>query len=139
MKRISHELYQNDENIFEVYVNYWFRHGAQRLKKENTTGITKIKCKEFVNEVKEIAKTSQLTTHAVLGVVTAKTDMNIASQLPPINQLKRIVQHTRKQISSAPPNPATLSDLSIPDEYKKSVSGESFLLYDSFEDNVDNK
>jgi len=34
--------------------------------------ITKIKCKEFVNEVKEIAITSQLTTHAVLGVVTAK-------------------------------------------------------------------
>ncbi|CAI6352020.1 unnamed protein product [Macrosiphum euphorbiae] len=101
--------------------------------------ITKIKCKEFVNEVKEIAITSQLTTHAVLGVVTAKTDINIASQLPPINQLKRIVQRTRKQISSAPPNPATLSDLSIPDEYKKSVSGEPFLLYDSFLENVDNK
>ncbi|KAF0763668.1 Uncharacterized protein FWK35_00013816, partial [Aphis craccivora] len=44
------------------------------------------------------------------------------NQLPPINQLKRIVQRTRKQISSAAPNPATLFDLSIPDEYKKSNS-----------------
>jgi len=35
---ISHELYQNDENIFEIYVKDWFRHGAQRLKKETTTG-----------------------------------------------------------------------------------------------------
>uniref|UniRef100_A0A2S2R4L2 Uncharacterized protein n=1 Tax=Sipha flava TaxID=143950 RepID=A0A2S2R4L2_9HEMI len=60
-------------------------------------------------------------------------------KLPPINQLKCIVQRTRKQISSAPPNPTTLSDLSIPDEYKKSVCGEPFLLYDSFEENIDNK
>lgn len=34
--------------------------------------VAKIKCKEFVNEVKEVVKMSQLTTHAVLGVVTAK-------------------------------------------------------------------
>ena len=34
--------------------------------------ITKIKCKEFVNEVKEVAKTSQLTTHVILGVVITK-------------------------------------------------------------------
>ncbi|XP_025423357.1 uncharacterized protein LOC112692785 [Sipha flava] len=101
--------------------------------------ITKIKYKEFVNEIKEVAKISQLTAHAVLGVVTAKTDINIVNQLPPINQLKCIVQRTRKQISSAPPNPTTLSDLSIPDEYKKSVCGEPFLLYDSFEENIDNK
>jgi hypothetical protein len=37
--------------------------------------ITKIKYKEFVNEVKEVAKTSQLTAHTVLGVVTAKVAM----------------------------------------------------------------
>jgi len=35
---ISHELYQNDENIFEIYVKDWFRHGSQRFKKETTTG-----------------------------------------------------------------------------------------------------
>ncbi|KAE9523252.1 hypothetical protein AGLY_016352 [Aphis glycines] len=35
--KISHELYQNDENIFEIYVKDWFRNGAQRLKKETTT------------------------------------------------------------------------------------------------------
>ncbi|XP_060858527.1 uncharacterized protein LOC132935907 [Metopolophium dirhodum] len=40
MKKISHELYQNDENIFEIYVKDWFRHGAQRLKKETTTDST---------------------------------------------------------------------------------------------------
>jgi len=34
---ISHELYQNDENIFEIYVNDWLRHGDQRFIKETTT------------------------------------------------------------------------------------------------------
>lgn len=34
--------------------------------------ISKIAYKEFVNKVKEVAKTSQLTTYAVLGVVTSK-------------------------------------------------------------------
>jgi len=35
---ISNELYQNDENVFEIYVKDWFRHGSQRYKKETTTG-----------------------------------------------------------------------------------------------------
>lgn len=34
---------------------------------------------------------------------------------------------------------AALTDLSIPDMYTKSVSDEPLLLYDSFEENVDNK
>jgi len=37
--------------------------------------ITKLKCKKCVNKVKRVSKTSQLTTHDVLGVVTAKVFM----------------------------------------------------------------
>lgn len=33
---LSHELFQNDENTFEVIVKEWFRHAAQRLKRTET-------------------------------------------------------------------------------------------------------
>lgn len=31
---ISYDLFQNNEHTFEMIVKDWFRHGAQRLKKE---------------------------------------------------------------------------------------------------------
>ncbi|KAE9522769.1 hypothetical protein AGLY_016810 [Aphis glycines] len=34
LKTISRELYKNDENTFEICIKEWFRHVAQRLKKE---------------------------------------------------------------------------------------------------------
>ncbi|KAL4126924.1 hypothetical protein QTP88_011122 [Uroleucon formosanum] len=55
-------------DLKKMQVNY----GGGNLCGESVPGITKIKYKEFVNEIKEVAITSQLTTHAVLGVVTTK-------------------------------------------------------------------
>ncbi|KAF0701853.1 Uncharacterized protein FWK35_00035308, partial [Aphis craccivora] len=34
MKKMSYDLFQNNEHTFEMVVKDWFRHGAQRLKKE---------------------------------------------------------------------------------------------------------
>jgi len=50
--------------------------------------------------------------------------------------MKITVQRTRQIESSAPRNPATLEELKIPDEYKTTMNGESFLLYDSFSKNI---
>jgi len=36
-----------------------------------------------------------------------------------------------KNRNIAPPIPKSLNDLKIPDEYRKTTSGETFLLYDS--------
>ena len=53
--------------------------------------------------------------------------------------MKITVQRTRQIESSAPPNPTTLEELKIPEEYKNTTNGESFLLYDSFSENINEK
>ncbi|KAF0716852.1 Uncharacterized protein FWK35_00029148 [Aphis craccivora] len=88
----------------------------------------KIEAKETIENLKETAKNTQLTTHCVVT-------QSVAGQLQSLNRIKRTVQRIRKIETCAPPIPKSLNDLKIPDEYREITSGETFLQYDS--DNYD--
>lgn len=53
--------------------------------------------------------------------------------MPNMLSLRRTIQ--RQRVKELPPNPSDLEDLAeIPADYRVTMSGDDFLLYDSFED-----
>jgi len=54
-----------------------------------------------------------------------------AGQMPSVSVLKRTVRRIRQKEQAAPPNPKTLLELIIPDDYRTTFDGKPFLLFDS--------
>lgn len=52
--------------------------------------------------------------------------------------MKRTILRVRERENAAPGIPQSLHDLVIPEDYKKTSDGESFLLFDSFDHDPDN-
>lgn len=55
----------------------------------------------------------------------------VKSVLPSVNSLTRSVQRARKKNDMIVVNPNSIGELMIPDVYKFTEDGKSFLLYDS--------
>ena len=51
--------------------------------------------------------------------------------MPSVSVLKRTVRRIRQKEQAAPPNPKTLLELIIPDDYRSTFDGKPFLLFDS--------
>ncbi|XP_022160646.1 uncharacterized protein LOC111032207 [Myzus persicae] len=51
--------------------------------------------------------------------------------MPSVSILKRTVRRIRQKEQAAPPNPKTLLELIIPDDYRSTFDGNPFLLFDS--------
>lgn len=58
--------------------------------------------------------------------------------MPGIPLMKRTILRVRKRENASPGIPQSLYDLVIPEDYKKTSDGKSFLLYDSFDHDPDN-
>lgn len=63
--------------------------------------------------------------------MTSNVETATAGQMPQIRALKRTVQRVRHRENKFLPTPAQLEDLNIPQEYRMTLSGQQFLLYDS--------
>ncbi|XP_043473262.1 uncharacterized protein LOC122505604 [Leptopilina heterotoma] len=60
----------------------------------------------------------------------------VISQLPDRENIKKAMRRRRQ--ANLPPNPTTLEQLQeIPDRYRKTIVGETFLIYDSIESSED--
>ncbi|QQP53236.1 Uncharacterized protein FKW44_005646 [Caligus rogercresseyi] len=80
---------------------------------------------------KNIAVSTQESTHAIATNVFMGAPTAIAGNLPSFNQLKRTIRNSRKALTQAPPNPSSLMELIKPYEYQTTISEDEFLLYDS--------
>ena len=81
-----------------------------------------------------IAVHSQETVESTSQIVTsvlAQASFAAVVQLPHTKSLKRQSQRDRIRVQNVPPNPGTLQDLQLPDNYKNTIDGDIFLLYDS--------
>ncbi|KII66875.1 hypothetical protein RF11_08087 [Thelohanellus kitauei] len=90
-----------------------------------------IEMKKIYNNVKNIARNTQISTHAVISRGTLSISQAAQGSLPSLQTIKKYVQRIRNRDSSILPNPQTLSQLIIPDIYKVSLSGEVFLIHDN--------
>jgi len=92
---------------------------------------SRIEARLVLQNVKELATSSQLSTQQIVAQSTMSIEPSVAAKLPSTSLMKRAIQKKRKIDTSAPPNPKKLTDLILPHEYQITVNGESFLIFDS--------
>lgn len=100
--------------------------------------IAKIEAKRAMENLKELAKKTELSTQSVVATVASELNTAVSGQMPGIPLMKRTILRVRERENAAPGIPQSLYDLVIPEEYKKTSDGKSFLLFDSFDHDPDN-
>nr|CAD7198176.1 unnamed protein product [Timema douglasi] len=94
-----------------------------------------IGAQEVVSKIKQRAAETRECTSQVINECTIGLTQAAKGVLPKADALKKLVRRKRNQINAAPPVPANLQTLIIPDRYKMYVSEtdieENFLLSDS--------
>lgn len=92
----------------------------------------KIGKKRTMTKLKTLAKTTknssrQIISESIKGVLKAT-----AATLPSEKSMTKMIQRLRG--GEMPNNPRSLSELNLPEEFRKTVKGENFLLHDSITD-----
>ena len=90
-----------------------------------------ISCLETKAGLKRKAQETQDTTHHIIGQGVMVLTEGAAAKLPKLESLKRTIRRQRQSTTNFRPQPATLEDLQIPDEYQRTNKGDLFLLFDS--------
>lgn len=91
-----------------------------------------------VSSMKRVAESTEEATSVVLSSQLQQLDEASQGALPTVSALKQRIRRLRTRKNKAPPCPRSLTELEIPDEYKKYQPGpgitEQFLLHDSGSD-----
>jgi len=91
----------------------------------------KIAARKVVTAIKERATSTQEAGHQILATTSAVVPASVAVQLPSIRGMKQAMRRVRRVEQLPLPTPEHLDSLVIPDAYKRTLSGENFLLHDS--------
>lgn len=109
------------------------RHFVKKGKSHMHAGdARKVGKKRVMSKLKNLAKTTKHTTRQIISESIVNVKKATAAVLPSEKSLVRMIQRYRGS-NALPENPRDLSELNIPDEFRKTVKGENFLLYDSSE------
>ena len=90
-----------------------------------------VNCLETKIGLKRKARDTQNSTHHIIGETVMMISEGVSVKLPKLESLKRTIRRQRQLTSSVQPQPASLEDLEIPEEYKRTNKGDLFLLFDS--------
>ncbi|XP_022161380.1 uncharacterized protein LOC111027331 [Myzus persicae] len=83
-----------------------------------------------INEIKIRALSSQDNPHQIVSEASTLCSQAVHGALPPVSYIKRTVCRIRQINSSAPSNPFTITDITIPDKYSQTIDGRTFLIND---------
>ena len=92
---------------------------------------TKIKVKEVLSELKELATRCSDNPTSLISKCTEDLTPEVTGALPSIRALTKEVQYERKKHEYPTANPTSLADLIIPAVYQETKRQETFLLHDS--------
>ncbi|XP_078542382.1 uncharacterized protein LOC144828142 [Lissotriton helveticus] len=90
-----------------------------------------IEVRQTINEMKDIASTSNETPGSILREVAQHVPGHIACNMPMIPNLRRIIQRKKQASNTHTVTPQTFADITIPHDLTLSFSNEPFLLYDN--------
>ncbi|KII70922.1 hypothetical protein RF11_13179 [Thelohanellus kitauei] len=104
-------------------------------KKEHRHGpdLNQVNARRVLNQVKENAITSLLSTQQIVASDGININQSTASALPALSSMTRLVQRTRRDANTPLSSPNSLSSIALPLENTISHRGEQFLQYDSGE------
>ncbi|XP_078533371.1 uncharacterized protein LOC144819280 [Lissotriton helveticus] len=90
-----------------------------------------IEIRQTINEMRDIASTSNETPGSILREVAQHVPSHIACNMPIIPNLRRIIQRKKQASNTNTVTPQTFADINIPHDLTLSFSNEPFLLYDN--------
>ncbi|XP_068246839.1 uncharacterized protein [Palaemon carinicauda] len=82
-------------------------------------------------EIKAKSIATEETAQQIISQTVELISSGAATQLPPVRHIRRAIRRYKQAAGAPHPIPSNLADMVIPSEYKKTSSGEDFLLYDS--------
>lgn len=91
----------------------------------------KIDSRKAIQRIKERAVATQESTHQIVATVSSDVGTAVAGQLPTVRNIKQTIRRVRRQVRAPLPTPLNLQDLELPDNFKRTMAGNDFLLYDS--------
>ncbi|CAI6369505.1 unnamed protein product [Macrosiphum euphorbiae] len=95
----------------------------------------KIEVKKTINKMKENAIPTIMPTRSLLAETSSKLPSEVAGQMPNPKCLKRTIQRVRNISEAVLANPQT-SNFEIPDQFRLTLDGDNFLLYDSGDSDI---
>lgn len=91
-----------------------------------------IKKKRAMTKLKELAKNTHETTRSVISNAIQGLDKPTLASLPNQKSLVKLVERVRNTTTD-PKNPGTLREINLTDQYRTTINGEKFLLFNSAE------
>lgn len=90
-----------------------------------------IGAKKILNKLKEESVVCSETPLSLVASRTAGISSSVALSLPSIRGMKRMIQRKRQVTNFPLPLPNSLETLDLPEQYKKTLGGDNFLIFDS--------
>lgn len=89
-----------------------------------------------MEKLKIEAKTTQNTTRQIISNAASELDKPTLATVASQKSLSKMIGRLRNK-DTHPMNPRDVSELILPEEYRTTIKGENFLLYDSSTDHGD--
>nr|CAD7458958.1 unnamed protein product [Timema tahoe] len=81
--------------------------------------------------IRDTAKNTRDTPTCIMASVSSGASQSVVAKLPGVPNMKRTIRNIRMKANAGPAVPNFRRDIVFPDEYKITVTGEEFLMYDS--------
>ena len=104
---------------------------TKRMKHTHESNSQRFHCNEVKAGAKRRASETQEPTHSIVASQVTNLCDASAVHLPKLASLKKTICRARRRAANVPSEPSSLNNLEIPQVYRETNKGESFLLYDS--------
>lgn len=91
--------------------------------------------RQVSHQIKDLSSTTRMISNEIISNVTSRYSNDEVGEIRSVPLLKKLIQRTRKQTDEFPPEPTSRSDISIPENFTNTLSGNRFLLHDNLEPN----
>ena len=93
--------------------------------------------KQSLSEVRRRSSQSRDTPRLIIQETQATLSEEAVAELPSYTSVQRMIQRKRKRDNVLIPNPATLREINVPEELRRTLRGHVFLIHDSGPDDPD--
>lgn len=105
---------------------------VKRWKEHNHAGdAAKVEAAKILDNIRNSAKNTRDTPHFILSNASVGCSQAAAAKLPSVNTIKRSVRNIRQRQDDGPAIPQHRSEIIFPEDYKITLNGQEFLLFDS--------
>lgn len=84
-----------------------------------------------INELKRKAVETNNSPSELINSISTGIHISVAAKLPSVTQLKKTANRMRASEEDFPATPTTVQDIDLPEQFRRSLGNDNFLLFDS--------